>query len=95
MKLAPVLKSYIFEAVEVEEKGLKASLKKPEEFAMAEEFETKLNEHPALKTAFYALTPGRQRAYLLHFAQPKQGKTRAARVEKAMQDILDGKGLND
>ncbi len=89
------LKSYIFEAIEVEKLGLKVDLKKVEEFAVAEEFQIKLNEFPALKTAFEALTPGRQRAYLLHFAQPKQAKTREARVEKCMSQILDGKGLND
>ena len=90
-----ILKSYIFEAIEVENLGLKVELKKVEEFAVAEEFQIKLNELSALKTAFEALTPGRQRAYLLHFAQPKQAKTREARVEKCMPQILEGKGLND
>ncbi|MHA4740488.1 YdeI/OmpD-associated family protein [Dyadobacter sp. MSC1_007] len=89
------LKAYIYEAIEVEKAGLKVELKKTREFAMAEEFESKLNELPALKTAFYALTPGRQRGYLLHFSQAKQSKTREARVEKCIPQIMDGKGLED
>ena len=89
------LKAYIFEAIEVEKAGLKVELKKPAEFAVAEEFQKKLDEKPSLKTAFEALTPGRQRAYLLHFSQPKQSKTRDARVEKCIIQIMDGKGLND
>jgi uncharacterized protein YdeI (YjbR/CyaY-like superfamily) len=89
------LKAYIYEAIEVEKAGLKVELKKTTEFAMAEEFESKLNELPVLKTAFYALTPGRQRAYLLHFSQAKLAKTREARVEKCIPQILDGKGLED
>lgn len=75
------IKACIFEAIEVEKAGLKVELKKTTEFAMAEEFQYKLDEIPALKAAFYALTPGRQRAYLLHFSQPKQSKTREARIE--------------
>lgn len=93
--LVTVLKAYIFEAIEIEKAGLKVELKKPAEFAMAEEFETELNKNPALKTAFEALTPGRQRAYLLHFSSPKQSKTRTSRVEKSIPDIMNGKGLND
>ena len=93
--LESVLKVYIQEAIAVEKAGLKVELKKPAEFAMAEEFQTKLTENPALKTAFEALTPGRQRAYLLHFSQPKQAKTREARVEKCTPQIFAGKGLND
>ena len=93
--LEPVLKAYIQEAIAVEKTGLKVELKKPAEFAMAEEFQTKLTESQALKTAFEALTPGRQRAYLLHFSQPKQAKTREARVEKCTPQIFAGKGLND
>ncbi len=93
--LEPVLKAYFQEAIAVEKAGLKVELKKPGEFAMAEEFQTKLTENPALKTAFEALTPGRQRAYLLHFSQPKQAKTREARVEKCTPQIFAGKGLND
>ncbi|MFP5041132.1 YdeI/OmpD-associated family protein [Parasediminibacterium sp. JCM 36343] len=95
VKLAPMLKAYILEAVEVEEAGLKVVLKKAEEYKIPEEFQQKLAENAALKTAFYAMTPGRQRAYLLHFAAPKQSKTKEARIEKSIQDILDGKGLND
>lgn len=90
-----ILRAYIFEAIEVEKAGLKVTLKKTTEFAMADEFKQKLDEIPALQEAFYALTPGRQRAYLLHFSQPKQSTTRVARVEKCMPLILQGKGLND
>lgn len=95
IQLKAVLKAYIYEAVEVEKAGLKVNLKKPSEFDMAEEFQIKLDTIPRLKKAFTALTPGRQRAYLLHFAAPKQSKTREARVEKCMPQILKGKGLND
>lgn len=94
-KLERTLKDYIYQAVEIEEAGLKVPLKKTTEFTMPDEFKNKLAELPDLKRAFYALTPGRQRAYLLHFAAPKQSKTRESRIEKSMQDILDGKGLND
>ncbi|SEN24735.1 Uncharacterized conserved protein YdeI, YjbR/CyaY-like superfamily, DUF1801 family [Mucilaginibacter gossypiicola] len=90
-----ILKAYIFEAIEVEKAGLKVILKKTEDFAVADEFQRKLNSIPALRTAFEALTPGRQKAYLLHFSQPKQSSTREARVEKWMPQILNGKGLND
>lgn len=90
-----ILKEYILEAIEVEKAGLKVELKKNTEYAVPEEFQTKLDENPALKTAFEALTPGRQRAYLFYFSQPKQSKTRESRVEKTTQQILDGKGLND
>ncbi|MFM2225348.1 MAG: hypothetical protein RJA07_1550 [Bacteroidota bacterium] len=95
VKLEKVVKAYIYEAIEVEKNGLKVELKKPTEFKMAEEFKTKLDKNSALKKAFQALTPGRQRAYLLHFSTPKQSKTREARVEKCTPDILNGKGLND
>ena len=94
-ELEPILKAYIFEAVEVEEAGLKVDFKKNTELIFPEEFQKKLDGVPALKTAFEALTPGRQRAYNLHFSAPKQSKTRESRVEKCMQQILDGKGLND
>ena len=94
-ELEPILKAYIFEAVEVEEAGLKVPLKSPAEFTVAEEFQMKLDEMPQLKTAFHSLTPGRQRAYLLHFSSPKQAKTRESRVEKCMPQILEGKGLDD
>ncbi|MDQ2752593.1 MAG: YdeI family protein [Bacteroidota bacterium] len=90
-----VLKAYIFEAIEVEKAGLKVAFKKNTELIFPEEFQNKLEEIPALKTAFEALTPGRQRAYNLYFSAPKQSKTRAERIEKCMQQILDGKGLND
>ena len=95
VKMKAVLKTYIYEAIEVENAGLKVVLKKPVEFDMAEEFKLRLDKQPALKKAFNALTPGRQRAYLLHFAAPKQAKTREARVEKWAPQILKGKGLND
>jgi uncharacterized protein YdeI (YjbR/CyaY-like superfamily) len=95
VELAPVVKAYIAEAIEVEKAGLTVTLKKPAEFSMPEEFQNKLAATPALKTAFEALTPGRQRAYLLYFSAPKQSKTRASRVEKYMPLILDGKGLDD
>ena len=90
-----VLKTYIYEAIEIEKAGLKVELKKPSEFKISEEFQQKLEENPALKSAFYALTPGRQRGYLLHFSAPKQAKTREARVEKCMPFIFAGKGLTD
>ena len=95
IKLAPVLKRYIYEAIEVEKAGLKVELKKATEFAIAQEFQVVLDKSAALKKAFYALTPGRQRAYLLFFSAPKQSKTREQRVEKYKQQILEGKGLND
>lgn len=90
-----LLKAYIFEAIEVEKAGLKVELKKTKEFATPKEFQKKLDEIPALKTAFEVLTPGRQRAYLLHFSQPKQAKTRESRIEKCLPQIFNGKGLND
>ncbi|HCN83574.1 MAG TPA: hypothetical protein DIT07_08115 [Sphingobacteriaceae bacterium] len=90
-----IIKAYIYEAIEVEKAGLKVELKKTEEFEIAEEFQNKLNAMPALKTTFYALTPGRQRAYLFHFSQPKQSKTRESRIEKYIPQILSGKGLDD
>lgn len=90
-----ILKTYIYQAIEVERAGLKVNLKKTTEFEVAEEFQKKLNEMPELEKAFYALTPGRQRGYLLHFSQPKQSKTRESRVKKNIPNILDGKGLND
>lgn len=93
--LKSVLKTYIFEAVEIEKAGLKVHLKKTAEFPVSDEFQQKLDENPDLKKAFEALTPGRQRAYLLHFSQPKQAKTRESRVEKYIPAIFEGKGLND
>ena len=90
-----VLKAYIHEAIDVEKAGLTVDLKETKEYAVPEELQWKLDEIPNLKTAFEALTPGRQRGYLLYFSQAKQSKTRTARVERHMQHILDGKGLND
>ncbi|QIP18017.1 hypothetical protein G8759_30085 [Spirosoma aureum] len=95
IQLKPLLKAYIYEAIEVEKAGLTVKFKKSTEFAIAEEFQHRLAEIPALKTAFDALTPGRQRAYLLYFAQAKQSRTRESRVEKCMPQILNGKGLNE
>ena len=95
IELEPILKSYILAAIDVEKAGLEVELKKTEDFPMPEEFIDTLEQVPGLQDAFEALTPGRQRAYLLHFAAPKQSKTRASRIEKCIQQILDGKGLND
>lgn len=89
------LKDYISEAIRIEEAGLEVPFKKSAEFAVPEELQAKFIENPALKTAFAALTPGRQRAYLLYFSQPKQAATRASRVEKYIQPILNGNGLDD
>ena len=89
------LKVLINEAIEVEKSGLKVDFKKSSALTFPEEFQQKLDENPALKTAFDALTPGRQRAYNLHFSEPKQSKTRESRVEKYLRQILNGKGLND
>jgi len=94
-KLEPVIKAYVYEAIEVEKAGLKVEYKKTSEFKIPEEFQNKLDRNKTLKTAFYALTPGRQRAYLFHFSQPKLSKTREARVEKSIKQILKGKGLDD
>ncbi|MCB0668813.1 MAG: YdeI family protein [Saprospiraceae bacterium] len=90
-----ILKNYIYEAIEVERAGLKVKMKKTSEFEMPAEFEKKLEESPELKEAFEGLTPGRQRGYLLYFAQAKQSKTRESRIEKYRPHILEGKGLND
>lgn len=93
--LKKAIKAYIFEAEEVEESGLKVEMKAPKQFEVVDEFQVKLDEVPRLKSAFEALSPGRQRAYLLHFSQAKLATTRAARVAKCIPDILNGKGLND
>lgn len=93
--LEDVLRAYMFEAVEIEESGAKVEMKKTKEFEMAEEFQEKLDQNPALQEAFKALTPGRQRAYLLHFSSAKQSKTREARIEKCIPQIMNGIGLND
>jgi uncharacterized protein YdeI (YjbR/CyaY-like superfamily) len=95
VKMKSILKAYIYEAIEVEKAGLEVKFKKVTEFTMPEEFQNKLDKHPALKTAFDALTPGGQRGYLLYFAAAKQSKTRESRVEKYVQQILNGKGLDD
>jgi uncharacterized protein YdeI (YjbR/CyaY-like superfamily) len=95
VKLASTLKAYVYEAIEVEKLGLKVNLKKTKEYPVPEEFQKKLNKMPGLKKAFEALTPGRQRGYLLYFSSAKQAKTRESRVEKYLQQILDGKGLED
>lgn len=95
VKMKPTLKAYIYEAIEVEKAGLKVKLKKTTEFIIPEEFRNNLDKNSALKTAFDSLTPGRQRAYILYFSAPKQSKTRESRVEKSMQRILNGEGLND
>ena len=95
VEMEPILKAYIYEAIEVEKAGLKVNFKETTEFSIPEEFQNKLDEIPALKTAFDALTPGRQRAYILYFSAPKQSKTRVSRIEKYIPQILDGKGLND
>jgi uncharacterized protein YdeI (YjbR/CyaY-like superfamily) len=94
VEMEPILKAYIYEAIEAEKAGLKVNLKKNPE-PIPEELQYKFDEIPALKTAFDALTPGRQRAYILYFTAAKQSKTRASRVEKCIQQILNGKGLND
>lgn len=95
LKLKAILKAYVQEAIEVEKSGQKVEFKKTSEFKIPEEFQEKLAEAPALKKAFAALTPGRQRAYIFYFSQPKQSKTRQSRVEKYTREILNGKGLND
>src|SRR5437762_7494271 len=95
VKMEPVLKAYIKEAIEVERAGLNVTYKKTSEFKVPEEFQNKLDEIPALKAAFNALTPGRQRGYLFYFSLAKQSKTRESRVEKCMQQILSRKGLDD
>ncbi|ATH94462.1 YdeI/OmpD-associated family protein [Bacillus glycinifermentans] len=95
VEMETILKAYINEAIEVEKAGLEVEFKKTTEFAIPEELQHKFDEIPALKTAFEALTPGRQRAYIFYFSQAKQSKTRESRVEKYVQKILDGKGLKD
>jgi uncharacterized protein YdeI (YjbR/CyaY-like superfamily) len=94
-KMERTLKAYIYEAIEVERAGLKVKLKETKDYKIPEEFQKKLNKKPALKKAFDALTPGRQRAYIFYFSQPKLSKTREQRVEKYIPQILEGKGLND
>lgn len=93
--MAPTLRAYLAEAIEAEKAGLEVEFKGSEEFSMPEELQNRFQEDPALKTAFEALTPGRQRAYLLFFSEPKQAKTREARIEKSIPQIFSGKGLRD
>jgi uncharacterized protein YdeI (YjbR/CyaY-like superfamily) len=95
VKLTPILKAYIYEAIEVEQAGIKPIRKNPATPSVPKEFQDRLNKDRALRTAWEGLTPGRQRGYVLYFSQPKQSKTRAARVEKCRDQILKGKGLND
>jgi uncharacterized protein YdeI (YjbR/CyaY-like superfamily) len=95
VEVESTLKAYIKEAIEADKAGLEVSYKKTSEFVIPEEFQNRLDESPALKTAFHALTPGRQRGYLLYFSAGKKSKTRAARIEKCVHQILEGKGLND
>jgi uncharacterized protein YdeI (YjbR/CyaY-like superfamily) len=95
IKLEPAIRAYIREAIEAEKAGLKVVLKPTSQFIIPEEFQKQLDKQPALKAAFAALTPGRQRGYLLHFAAAKQSKTRQSRIEKYIPAILDGKGLDD
>jgi len=95
VKMKAILKAYIYEGIEVEKAGLTVTLKKTAEYKIPEEFQNKLDENAALKKAFNALTPGRQKGYLFHFSQAKLPKTREARVEKSIQRILDGKGIDD
>ena len=95
LDMEAVLKTYIYQAIEVEKAGLKVTLKKTSEYEVPEEFKKQLDKNAKLKTAFNALTPGRQRAYLFHFAEAKQSKTRESRIEKYIPHILKGKGLND
>ena len=90
-----ILKAYVREAIAVEKAGLKVIYKKTSDFAIPEEFQRRLDENPALRTTFDALTPGRQRAYIFYFSQPRQSKTRESRIEKCINRILDGKGLDD
>lgn len=95
MAMEATLKAYIYEAIEVEKAGLKVEFKKTTEYNIPEEFQTILDENPDVKAAFEALTPGRQRGYLLHFSQPKQSKTRESRIEKCIPKIFEGKGFNE
>jgi len=95
VKMERILKAYIYEAIEVERAGLQVKYKKATDFKIPEEFQQKLDKMPALKKAFDALTPGRQKGYIFYFSQAKQSKTRAARVERYLKQILNGKGLED
>lgn len=94
-EMKTILQAYIHEAINLEKAGLKVNYKKTSEYKMPEELKSKLNKTSTFKTAFYALTPGRQRGYILYFSQPKQSKTRKARIKKCIKQILKGKGLHD
>ena len=93
--MEPIIKAYIFEAIEAEKAGMKVNFKKTDEYTIPEELQKILDEAPVFKNAFYALTPGRQRAYILYFSAPKQSKTRVSRIENSMQRIFNGKGYNE
>lgn len=93
--LQSVIKAYIYEAVEIEKNGLKVVFRETNDFTLPKELETKFTEKPALRSAFFALTQGRQKDYILHFSQPKQSKTRSERIEKCTPQIMSGKGLRD
>ncbi len=95
IELEPILKAYIFEAIEVEKAGIKVPMKKHEDFVVPEELTSKFDELPSLKEAFYALTPGRQRAYILHFSGSKNSVTRITRIDKYIPRIMNGKGITD
>ncbi len=95
VEIEATVKAYILEAIAAEKAGLKVEYKKTSDFIIPGEFQDKLRASPALKAAFESLTPGRQRAYILHFSAPKQSKTRESRIEKCAAQILDGRGLND
>jgi uncharacterized protein YdeI (YjbR/CyaY-like superfamily) len=95
VEMEAILKTYIFEAIGIEKAGMKVNFKKDMERIFPEEFQKKLKEFSALKSAFDTLTPGRQRAYIFYFSEPKHSKTRESRVERCMQQILNGKGLNE
>ena len=94
-KMENIIKTYIYEAIEAEQAGLKVALKKHSDYVIPEELQKKLDEDPAFNAAFEALTPGRQRGYMFHVGQPKQSKTREARVAKCMERIFEGKGFNE
>ncbi len=94
-KMKPIIKAYVNEAIAIEKVGLKVERKANQAPALPEEFKAQLNKNLALKSAFKALTPGRQRAYNIYFSQAKQPQTRIARIEKCIPQILNGKGLND
>jgi uncharacterized protein YdeI (YjbR/CyaY-like superfamily) len=95
VEMESIVKAHVHEAIEVEKAGVKVNFKKTAEFIIPEEFQNTLNEIHSLKSAFNALTPGRQRAYILYFSAPKQSKTRKSRIEKYLQHIINGKGLHD